>query len=269
MQKARIEEGEHYKDQLKKNRHILNTLVVKNFKSQYRNSILGALWTVLHPLLNMIVLAFVFSSLFGNRQGVGIYPVYLMCGNTIFGMMRQITSQSLTSMVNNAGLIKKVRVSYNVFPLASMFNGLVNFATSFIALIIVMLVVGQEFHWTIVMTITIVPAVLMFSLGIGYVLATLFVYFRDVKHLYEVFLTLWMYLTPMFYTVDMLNNQTIENVINWNPMTDFITGFRQMIQWGTLPTAKDYLIYYGWGVIMLAIGLFVFNSKKKKYILYI
>ena len=256
-------------EKARKNKYILQALVKRNFKAQYRNSILGVLWTVLNPLLNMIVLSLVFSQLFGNRQGVGIYPIYLFCGNLMFNMMRQITSQSLQSIVSNAGLLKKVKISYSVFPTTSMFTALVNFGVSFIALIFIMLIVKQTFHWTIVLTVTIIPAVLLFSLGIGLILASLFVFFRDIKHIYEVFLTLWMYLTPLFYTADSLKNATIIKIIGLNPMTHFITAFRNIIQWGTVPNGIEFLICYGWAFAMLIIGYAIYRLTRKKFILYI
>ena len=140
-----------------------------------------------------------------------------------------------------------------------MFTALVNFGVAFVALMIVMLIVGQPFYWTILMTVTIVPAVLLFSLGIGFALASLYVFFRDVKHLYEVFITLWMYLTPIFYTANSLNSQTIQTVIGINPMTQFVTAFRSIIQWGVVPNWQSYLICYGWAFVMLAIGYVIFK----------
>lgn len=263
------EHRNHFTNKIKKNSYILKSIVKKNFKAQYRNSLLGILWTVLHPLLNMLVLTLVFSQLFGGRDGVGIYPVYLLCGNLIFSIMRQITTQSLGSMVGSAGLIKKVKISYSVFPIANMFTALVNFGLSFIALIIVMLFVKQQFHWTILLTIGILPAVLLFSLGIGFALACMYVFFRDVKHLYEVFLTLWTYLTPMFYSVSILKDNFIGKIINLNPMTHYITAFRDIIQWGAIPSIQEFLIMYGWAFLMLAIGYAIFKLNRKKYILYI
>lgn len=257
------------RNKLRKNSYILKAIVSKNFKAQYRNSILGMLWTILNPLLNMFVMALVFSKLFGDRAGVGIYPIYLFCGNLMFAIMRQVTSQSLTSMVSNSGLIKKVKISYSIFPISNMFTALVNFGLSFIALIFLMIFMGQEFHWTIVMTLTILPAILLFSLGIGLVLASLYVFFRDIKHIYEVFLTLWLYLTPLFYTANSLKNARIAKIINLNPMTTYITMFRNVIQWGVIPSGFDFLYAYGFAFVMIAIGYSVFKILKKKFILYI
>ncbi len=254
--------------QLKKDSYILRAMVKKNFKAQYRNSMLGVLWTVLNPLLNMIVLSLVFSRLF-QREAVGIYPVYLFCGQLMFNMMRQITTQSLNCLVSNSGLIKKVKINYAVFPVSNMFTALVNFGVAFVALIIVMLIVGQTFHWTIILTVIIIPAVLLFGLGLGYILSSLYVFFRDVKHIYDVGITLWMYLSPIFYTASALNNPTVSTVININPMTHFVTAFRNIIQWGIIPSATEFLICYAWAFGMLVLGYMIFKLNRRKYILYI
>lgn len=256
-------------EQMRKNSYVLSAMVKKNFRSQYRNSILGVLWTVLNPLLNMIVLSIVFSNMFNGDGSLGNYPVYLLCGNLIFNIFRQITTQSLDCLVSNSDLIKKVKISYSIFPVSNMFTALVNFSASMIAMIIVMLIVGQQFYWTILLTITIIPAVLLFSLGVGYILSSLYVFFRDIKHIYEVGITLIMYMTPIFYAKDSLGSEFITNVIGLNPLTVFVTAFRDVIQWGVVPSGMDYLICYAWAIGMLVLGLLIFKLNRRKYILYI
>lgn len=266
--KERIKESDGY-DKLRKNSYVLGAMVKKNFKAQYRGSILGALWTVLNPLLNMLVLSFVFANIFGNKDGVGIYPIYLLCGNIIFIILRQVTSQSLGCLVASSGLIKKTKLSYSVFPISNTFTALVNFGMSFIALIIVMLIVKQQFYWTILLTVTIVPAVTLFALGIGFVLSSLYVFFRDIKHLYSVGMTLWQYLTPLFYTASALGGGAVLKIINLNPMTHYVTAFRDIIQNGVVPSGIEFLIMYGWAIGMVLFGYLVFRLNKRKYILYI
>ena len=165
--------------------------------------------------------------------------------------------------------VKKVKISYTIFPISSMITSLINFGLSFIALIIVMLICGQTFYWTILLTLTILPAVLLFSLGLGFCLSCMFVFFRDIKHLYAVFLTLWIYVTPIFYSPTIITNKLVSAVIYINPMTQFITAFRNMIQWGTIPSLSNYLISYAWAIGMLVIGYIIFRANRKKYILYI
>ena len=119
------------------------------------------------------------------------------------------------------------------------------------------------------LTVTIIPALLCFSLGLGLILASLYVFFRDIKHIYSVAITLWMYLTPLFYTVDGLKNPTIMKFIKINPMTQFVTMFRDMIQWGSVPSWGAYLYAYAFGLGMWGIGYLFYRLLRKKFILYI
>ena len=255
--------------QLRKDTNILKAMVKQNFKAQYRNSILGVLWTVLNPLLNMIVLSIVFSQFFNRDGALGCYPVYLLCGNLIFNVLRQVTTKSLDCLVRNSGLIKKVKISYAIFPVSNMFTALVNFGVAFIALIIVMIILGQPFHWTMPLVVTIIPAVLLFSVGVGFFLSSMFVFFRDVKHLYEVFITLWLYITPIFYGVKELGGGFVGTIISLNPMTHYVTAMRDVVQYGAIPSGIEFLICYAWAIGMCVIGYSIFKACRKKYILYI
>ena len=257
---------------VKKNSYIVKAMVFKNVKEQYRNSVLGILWTVLNPLLNMIVMAIVFSNLFGRAPGAMDYPVYILSGSIIFTLMRFSTETALGSIVHNADLIKKVKISYEVFPISNMFSGFVNFVFSFIALICVIIVrpnisLGLDLLWTVVY----IPSILLFSLGIGFILCSLYVYFRDVKHLYNVICTLWMYITPVFYTLDSLNLKKglVNTIMTLNPMRLYVDVFRSIVNpeaailWGNM------LICYAMGIVMVTIGAVFFRFTKKKFILHI
>lgn len=266
--KERFKENKReFFEQTRKNSYVLKVMVKKNFKAQYRGSILGILWTVLNPLLNMLVLSFVFSNIFGRN--IDHYPVYVLCGTIIFNILRQITTQSLTCLVGNSGILKKTKVAYSVLPMSNTFTALVNFFFSFISLLIVMLIVNQPFYWTILLTVVILPAIVMFSLGIGYFLASLYTFFRDIKHFYAVGLTLWQYLTPIFYTASAIGGGLAMKIINLNPMTVYVEAFRDVVKLGVIPSGIEFLIMYGWAFGMLAFGYLVFRLNRRKYILYI
>lgn len=259
--------------QLKKSMVVLSSMVEKNIKNQYRRSMLGIVWTVLNPLLNMIVMAFVFSSIFGRADIEMDYPVYVLSGTIVFTLMRVSTSESLTCMVDNYDLLTKTRVPYAVFPVSHTFSSTVNFGFSLIALIIVMLVRipnGAEFHWTLFMIVfPWLPSLMLFSLGLSFILSSIYVRFRDIKHIYSVFLTLWTYLTPIFYTLSTLNlSETSLKIMNLNPMLHYLNYFRSLIM-GVVPSLTEHLICYGVGIFVFAIGLLIFNLSKKKFILYI
>lgn len=258
--------------QFKKSMVVLGSLVGKNIKNQYRRSVLGILWTVLNPLLNMLVMAFVFGNFFKNDISMD-YPVYVLSGNIVFSLMRSATTSSLTCMVNNYDLLTKTRIPYAVFPISNVLSSTVNFGFSLIALVIVMLVrmsKGVMFHWTMILIIFAwLPAILFFSAGISFVLSVVYVRFRDIKHLYGVFLTLWMYSTPVFYSLDKMNlGKGYLTAMSFNPMLHYLQSFRDLVN-GTIPSGKEFLICYGVGLGCLGLGYLIFRLSRKRLLLYI
>lgn len=249
----------HYSD-------LLRELVVRDIKVRYRRSFLGLLWTVLNPLLMMTIQTIVFSTFF--RSNITNFPVYLLIGNIVFSMNSDSTSQALFSIVGNAGLIKKVYIPKYLFPLSKVLSCLVNFAFSFVALIIVMLVTGSRFHFEMILSFIPLFYLLLFSIGLSFILSSITVYFRDIAHLYGVFITAWMYLTPIFYPMDMLPPQ-IQAVINWNPMYQYIKYFRLLIMDGIIPAWRTNLFCFGLGAAVLIIGVYMFQRLQDKFILHI
>ena len=258
--------------QFKKSIVILGSLVGKNIKNQYRRSVLGILWTVLNPLLNMLVMAFVFGNFFKNDISMD-YPVYVLSGNIVFSLMRASTTSSLTCMVGNYDLLTKTRIPYAVFPISNVLSSTVNFGFSLVALVIVMLVrmsAGVTFHWTMILIIFAwLPAILFFSAGISFILSVVYVRFRDIKHLYSVFLTLWMYSTPDFYSLDKMNlDKSYLTAMSFNPMLHYLQSFRDLVN-GTIPSGKEFLICYGVGLGCLGLGYLIFRLSRKRLLLYI
>lgn len=258
--------------QFKKSMVVLGSLVGKNIKNQYRRSVLGILWTVLNPLLNMLVMAFVFGNFFKNDISMD-YPVYVLSGNIVFSLMRSATTSSLTCMVNNYDLLTKTRIPYAVFPISNVLSSTVNFGFSLVALVIVMLVrmsAGVTFHWTMILIIFAwLPAILFFSAGISFILSVVYVRFRDIKHLYSVFLTLWMYSTPVFYSLDKMNlGKGYLTAMSFNPMLHYLQSFRDLVN-GTIPSGKEFLICYGVGLGCLGLGYLIFRLSRKRLLLYI
>lgn len=259
--------------QFKKSIVVLVSLVGKNIKNQYRRSVLGIFWTVLNPLLNMLVMSFVFGSFF-NNDTIGMdYPVYVMSGNIVFALMRAATASSLECMVNNYDLFTKTRIPYAVFPISNVLSSTVNFLFSMIALVFVMLArmsAGVTFHWEMLLIIFAwLPSILLFSTGISFILSVIYVRFRDIKHLYEVFLTLWVYMTPVFYSIASLNlKESYVKAMNFNPMLYYLQSFRSLLT-GNMPSGQTFLICYGVGIGLFIVGYIIFRLSGKKLLLYI
>lgn len=259
---------------LKKNQNVLYELVRKSVKTQYRNSTLGVLWTILNPLLNMFVMWLVFSQFFG--RGDPLYPIYLLTGNIMFQALRSATSGALPSVVNNRGLLLKTKVDAYMFPLASTMSSLVTFGFSFIALLLIMggmaIFGGYDiFGYQILFVILMLPAFILFEYGISLFLSAIYVYCRDIKHIYNVFLTLWTYLTPIFYKVDVLSPGSAAFVaVKLNPMYHFVNYFRNAmynfhyIGYG-IPYMHTLGVLYLCGLVSLFIGIVVFKLLKKNF----
>lgn len=254
------------KSELSRNWFTLSELVSRDFKLKYRRSILGVLWSVLNPLLMMIVLTAVFSFVF--RFQIENFALYLIIGQTLFNYIAESTSSCMTSIIDNSSLIKKIRINKLIFPVEKTLFGLVNFAISLIAIVIVMIYFQVMPTWNIIWLPFLLVCAFFFALGIGLILATLAVFFRDVIHLWGVITTAWMYATPIIYPVEILQGWMMA-IMQWNPMYYFVNFFREIALWGTTPPLSEFGIVAFCAIAFFSIGLFVFRSQEKKFILYV
>lgn len=245
---------------------LLKELVMRDIKVRYRRSVLGVLWTVLNPILMMIVMTIVFSTLF--RFDIENYPIYFFCGNLLFSFMTNATTDSLYSIIGGASLIKKVYIPKYIFPVSKALSAGVNLFFSYIAMLLVMIATGVEFHVTMLLTPLIAFYVMLFSIGLGLILATMMVFFRDIAHLYSVLTATWMYLTPIFYPASLLGDKSPWFLL-LNPMYHFIDYMRDITLYQTIPGISENLTCLGIGLVTLVIGMYFFNKKQDKFILYI
>lgn len=256
---------------IKQRAFLISLLVKRNIKNQYYRSFIGVLWTVLNPLLNMIVMAFVFSSIFGRNGTTLDYSIYVLSGNIIFGLMRGGTTSSVPCLVSQSDMIHKTRTQIEIFPTANVLSSLVSFGFSFIALLLVaafraLPIMGgphYTFHWGILLIVAILPGLVLFTLGISFFLSALYVFFRDIKHIYSVITTLWMYLTPIFYSVSALKNEMIEKIIVFNPMYHYVEAARSLLT-GVMPSAETWAFMYGFAILSFLIGWGVLRALRNK-----
>ena len=246
-------------------KHLLKLLVKRDFISRYRKSVLGILWSLLNPLLTMLVMTMVFSFLF--RHQIENFPVYLLSGQVIFGFYSESTSQAMLSVIGNESIIKKIYVPKYIFPLARVLSSLVNLMFSFLAFILVFLVTRAPFHWTMLLLPIPIIYTLLFSLGIAMLMSSMAVFFRDLTYLYGVLLTLLMYMTPLFYPVSILPESLIP-FMGFNPLYHFVEYTRSLVIYGLIPDLWANMVCIGFALAALCCGLYVFMSQQEKYILY-
>ena len=262
----------HVGGRLSKDRYILQQLVTKDFKLRYRRSILGVVWSVLNPLLMMMIMSFVFSY-FLRGSNVENYPLYLIVGNITFSLMSEATNGGLTSIISAAPLLKKVKVDRWVFPVQKVFSAAVNFAFSLIAVAIVMVFDGVMPTIHVLWFVVGLVLVMLFSIGIGLFIGALAVFFRDMIHLWSVVLTAWTYLTPIFWDLSLLTNSNAPRIVVWivkaNPMYNYLEIMRSAFVYQNNPSVTVLALAAIWAVIALVIGIAVFKKTEHKFILYI
>jgi len=246
--------------------NLLGELVKRDLKVKYRRSFLGYLWSLLNPLMMMGVMTVVFSHFF--RANVENYPLYIICGQTLFGFFTESTTMSMNAILSNASLIRKIYVPKYIFPFSRVLSCFVTMSFSLAAILVVMIFTGARFYWTIFLIVIPIFFLFLFCSGIGMMLSALNVYFRDINHLWGVVTLAWMYATPIFYTVDMLPPEMMM-LMKLNPMYHTITIFRSQVMFGTLPDAGMWAGCALSGILSFGLGMLIFNKLQNNFILHI
>lgn len=246
---------------------LLVELVKRDIKKKYRRSILGYFWSVLNPLLIMIVMTVVFSSMF--KKNIENYPIYLLTGRVLFEFMRSATQDGLKSVTNNAALLKKTYIPKYIFTLSKVTSSMVDTVLSLGAFFIVMIATRSAFHWTMLYLAVIILQVYLFSLGLSFMLAAAEVFFRDMEYIYHAVIIAWTYLTPIFYPIDRLPNLLQIVIKVFNPMYYYVAAFRDITLAGSMPGARLMIGGWIWALLALAIGGHIFQKRKDQFILYL
>lgn len=246
---------------------LIGELVSRDLKLKYRRSILGYVWSILNPLLIMIVMTVVFSAMF--QRNIENYPVYLLIGRMSFEFLTTSTNGAMKSVTGNASLLKKTYVPKYIFTVAKVTSCMVELVFSLGALIIVMLATRASFHPHILLVPLVILQMYIFCLGMGFLLAMLNVYFRDIQYIYKAVTTAWMYLTPIFYPIESLPKMLQLGIKLLNPLYYYVAQFRDLVMHGRLPGPR--IFFGGWilAFLMLLIGVVLFQRHKDKFILYI
>ncbi len=239
---------------------VIRELTSREIKRRYARSKLGIVWSVLNPLLSMTVISLVFSQIFDRMEN---YPIYYLSGSILWHMFTTATNAAMTTLVDNKTMLIKMRLPMQIFILARVYTAFVNFLYSLIAYAAMIIVFRVIPDWKIIFMPVIVFFLLLFALGISYILATAYVFFGDVKHLYTVVLTLWMYLSALFYPIDRLGG-FVKNVVMSNPIFNYIDCLRCLVLQHSFPPTWEIVRIMVWGVAVYVIGHFVFARNMNK-----
>jgi ABC-2 type transport system permease protein len=243
--------------------NLLLNLVRRDLTVRYKRSIIGFFWTMLNPLILMIILTIVFSNIF-RFEGISHYEIYFLSEYLVFGFFAQTTVQSMTSLSWNGMLMKRVRVPKSVFAISTTISGLVNLCLAYIPLFIIMIVRGAPIKPAVLFLPAAFLIIAVFTLGISLLLSALAVYFDDVSQMYQVGTLALLYMTPIIYPIDIVPYKFFW-LIRGNPLTQLFKLARDPVYHGTLPAPHIFVGSVAIALVTLVIGWFVFHRLSRGF----
>lgn len=243
---------------------LLSQLVSRDFKTKYKRSILGVMWSFLNPLLSMTVQYIVFSTIF--KSNIPNFAVYLLIGIVFFNFFSEATNMGLMAIVGNSSLITKVYIPKYIFPVSRTLSSTINLLISMIPLLLVVIITHAPITPALLLLPFSIICTIIFCIGMSFILSSAMVFFRDMQFLWGVVSMLWMYATPIFYPESILP-QKLMWLFKLNPLYHFIRFTRAIILDGASPEPKAYLLCLIAAFIPLVIGAVVFKKSQDKFIL--
>lgn len=247
-------------------RFLIQQLVSRDFKTKYKRSVLGYLWSFLNPLLTMIVQYIVFSTIF--RSDIKNFPVYLLSGIILFNFFSDAVGQGLSAIVNNTALITKVYVPKYIYPITKVVSCSINLMISIIPLLLVALLTGAPITKALLLLPFGIVCLIVFCIGLSLALCSAMVFFRDTQYLWGIVSLAWMYATPLFYPENIIPEQ-YKLIQKLNPMYYIIKFVRTLMIEGVSPEPSLYLYCAIFSLGMLAVGAVVFKKTQNRFVLYI
>ena len=245
---------------------LMEQLISKNFKNKYKRSVLGVFWSLLNPMLTMSVQYVIFSMLF--KSNIPNFALYLIIGIVCFNFFNEAVTNASQSIIWNAPLITKVYMPKVIYPLSSVLSSVVNLVIALLPLLLVMLITWTPLRPSALLIVFVLVCLLLCALGFGLLLSALMVFFRDVQYLWGVVSMIWMYLTPIFYPVNILPSWLM-SLMQLNPMYHFITFVRTILMSGVSPAPGAYLACIISAVVPFVIGFYTFKKLEDKFIYYL
>lgn len=251
---------------LNKNRFIFEELVKRDFKKKYKQTVLGMLWSILSPLLMLLVMSLVFGRFFGNTTPH--YTIYLFAGQLIYGYYTDATNGGMMSLVSNSAIFTKVNVPKYLFLLSRNVQAAINFALTLIVFFIFVAIDGIPFRWTYLLLLYPIVCLTLFNIGVGMVLSALYIIFKDTQYLYSVFTQILMYFSAIFYNIEAYSLK-VQYCYYANPVYVYIRYFRKIVIDNDIPQLSFHLLCAFYPLVMLLIGCWVYKKYNHKFLYYV
>ncbi|MBE6968986.1 MAG: ABC transporter permease [Ruminococcaceae bacterium] len=253
-------------EKLRKHKFLFKVLVKRDFTRKYKRTVLGMAWSILSPLMNLLIMWLVFSHFFGNN--VDHYVIYLFTGQLIFSYFSDATSMGMSSLINNAGIFTKVNVPKYLFLFSQNISSLINFGLTMIIYFIFVAVEGLPFTWEFLLLLYPVLCLIVFNTGLSLVLSALQVFFRDMQYLWGILTQLIMWLSAIFYSIDTFPLRT-RNLFLFNPLYLYIRYFRKIVLDGAIPSLGFHAAAGAYAVLFFALGCHMYRKYNQEFLYYV
>lgn len=251
---------------LKEHGFLFSELVKRDFKKKYKGTFLGMIWSVLSPLMMLLVMSLVFTNFFG--RSTPHYTIYLFCGNIVFSYFSESTSGGMGSLLGNASIFTKINVPKYLFLFSKNVQTLINFALTVVVFFIFCIIDGITFTFAFFLLLFPIICLVIFNLGVGLILSAMFVFFRDIQYLWSIFTTLLMYMSAIFYTVDSFS-PAVQKLFLLNPLYVYIKYFRLIVIDNAIPSLQYHLLGLGYALAAFGIGALIYKKKNHKFLYYV
>ena len=251
---------------LKQYQFLFEELVKRDFTKKYKRTILGMAWSIISPLMNLLIMWMVFGKMLGSN--VDHYVIYLFSGQLVFSFFSDATNLGMTSLVGNAGIFTKVNVPKYLFLFSQNVSSLINFGLTLLVYFVFVAMEGIPFTWEFVMLLYPILCLVIFNLGMGLILSALYVFFRDMQYLWGIATQLIMWMSAIFYSIDTFGD-TVRNLFLLNPMYLFIRYFRKIVIEATIPTPQFHLLMLADALIAFGIGAWMYKRYNTEFLYYV
>ena len=245
---------------------LFSELVKRDFKKKYKRSVLGIAWSILSPLLTLLVMRLVFTRFFGRDSEH--YTTYLFCGNIVFSYFNESVTQGMGALMSNASIFTKINLPKFLFVLSSNTRSLLNFLLTLPVFFLFCFFDGIAFKPSIISLAFPILFLCVFCAGISLLLSSLFVFFRDIGYLWGIFSQLLMYLSAIFYSVEAYP-PFVKSLFNLNPVYLFISYFRSAVIDGKVPSLSIHALISAFSSLFILIGYAVYRKCDEKFAYYV
>lgn len=253
-------------EKIKKNQFLFSELVKRDFKQKYKRTTLGMAWSVLNPLLTLLIMRMVFTQFFG--RSTPHYTTYLFCGTLMWNFFTESTRGGMNSLTSNASIFTKINVPKYLFLFSKNVSALINFGLTLIVFFLFCILDRITFTPTMLLMIYPIVMVTIFNVGVGLILSACFVFFRDTEYLYGVLLTLLQYMSAIFYTVDNFSD-TVKKLFYINPMYVYITYLRMVVIDAQVPSLMVHLLTAVYAIAAFGAGYMIYKKFNHKFLYYV